>query len=522
MQKKKFKGLVNLEMSRAMQDVVNMTANLLAFVISLVISFFISPYIVKNLGAEANGFVTLANNFVSYAALIKTALNAIGSRFIIVAFHQGDVKKANKYYSSLFYGDLILSIVFSFLSIICIWQLEHLINISDNLVTDVKILFSFIFANFIFSTAATVFNSAPYIKNKIYLQSIRDIQSSLIRAVLLVVLFSLFEPKIFFLGIASFIPGIVVILYNIYYKSQLVPELKVKRTDFSWSTIKELVSQGVWNSVSSVGTLLLTSLDLLIANLFISEADMGILSVAKGMPNVISGLAGTLGGVFFSAMTIDYASGDTNKFIKTIKQSTLMTEFLMTIPLSFLIIYGKEFYTLWQPTLDAEQLQVLSILTCMGFILYAGANVVSSIFTITLHVKESSISVLVSGLISITVTLVLVKFTNLGVYAVAGVSSVVTVIRILGYTVPYSAKFIGKKKSTFMFIILKSLTSTIVLCGLGFLMKLIIPFNSWFDMILSAAIFSVLSLVLNMFVVLDKETRTVFIGLVKSKLKKGN
>ena len=91
----KIKGLVDLEMSRNVQNIVNLIANIIAFAVSLVISFFISPYIVKNLGAEANGFVTLANNFVSYATLARTALNAIGSRYIIVNYHKEKFEEAN-------------------------------------------------------------------------------------------------------------------------------------------------------------------------------------------------------------------------------------------------------------------------------------------------------------------------------------------------------------------------------------------------------------------------------------------
>ena len=44
------------------------------FGISLCISFFVTPIIVDKLGSEAYGFVSLANNFVSYAALITVAL----------------------------------------------------------------------------------------------------------------------------------------------------------------------------------------------------------------------------------------------------------------------------------------------------------------------------------------------------------------------------------------------------------------------------------------------------------------
>lgn len=101
----------SLDESRNTQMIINLIANLISFAVTLGISFFLSPYIVQKLGAEANGFITLANNFISYATLVKTALNSVGSRYIIVAYHRGEIDKVNKYYSSLFFGDLIIGIV---------------------------------------------------------------------------------------------------------------------------------------------------------------------------------------------------------------------------------------------------------------------------------------------------------------------------------------------------------------------------------------------------------------------------
>ena len=55
--------------SQSKQLIINMSASFIAYGVSLFISFFLSPYIVRTIGVEANGFVGLANNFVSYYRL---------------------------------------------------------------------------------------------------------------------------------------------------------------------------------------------------------------------------------------------------------------------------------------------------------------------------------------------------------------------------------------------------------------------------------------------------------------------
>lgn len=508
--------------SRGIQMTINLAANLISFGVTLGISFFLSPYIVQKLGAEANGFITLANNFISYATLVKTALNSVGSRYIIVSYHRGEIDKVNKFYSSLFFGDLIIGIVSFIIGLACVFKLETLVNIPHNLISDTKILFFLVFCNFSFNTIAAVFSSAPYIKNKVYLQSIRDIQCNVIRAVLLVMLFTLFRPRVFFLGIGTIVSGIILIVYNYIYKCKLVPELKVRKKNFSWISIKELLSQGVWSSVSSLGEMLLSSFDLLITNLFINVTEMGILSVAKSVPAMISGIGQTMASVFFPEITICYAKNDTKGLVTVVKQSCMIIGAIVTIPLAYLIVFGSEFYGLWQPTLDPEKLQILSVLTCAGFILCAGCNSIGTIFTVTLHVKESALSVLITGIINTVLTLILIKTTNLGIYAVAGVSSVVETIRMLFYIVPNATKYVRLKVTTFYPVIAKSFISTLALCIVGFALKRIAACDTWLRLIVIAIVFGILGLIINFFIMLDKSAKNRVVQKIKRQTKRRN
>ena len=88
-------------MNRTKQLIINMSANFVSFGVSLLISFFLSPYIVRTVGVEANGFVTLANNFVSYAGLITIALNSMAGRYITISVAKGDEAETNKYFNSI-------------------------------------------------------------------------------------------------------------------------------------------------------------------------------------------------------------------------------------------------------------------------------------------------------------------------------------------------------------------------------------------------------------------------------------
>ena len=86
-------------MTKNKQLAINMSASFIAYIVSFGISFFLSPYIVKNVGVDAYGFVGLANNFVSYATILTVIINSMASRFITLELNKENLKKANKYFS---------------------------------------------------------------------------------------------------------------------------------------------------------------------------------------------------------------------------------------------------------------------------------------------------------------------------------------------------------------------------------------------------------------------------------------
>lgn len=87
-----YKDIFRVKKEKISQDEkqtgINLIAQVIAFGINLGISFFLTPFIVEKIGVEANGFVSLANNFVEYAQLITISINSMAGRFITIKLHQ--------------------------------------------------------------------------------------------------------------------------------------------------------------------------------------------------------------------------------------------------------------------------------------------------------------------------------------------------------------------------------------------------------------------------------------------------
>lgn len=501
------------------QLAINLIGNCVAFASGLLINFFLSPYIVKTLGVEANGFITLANNFVSYAALAAIALNSMAGRFITIKVHQNDIKGANKYYTSVTIGNFFLVLLMIVPAILCVIYLERIINIPSSLLWDVKLLFGLILLNFLISTAFSSWGTATFVTNKVYLQSFITMMAQLIRAILILGLFVLLQPSVYYMGLATLLSTIFTTYCYFNNKRKLLPQLKVNKEDYSFKSLCELVASGIWNTILSAGQILLSGLDLLIANLFIGSAEMGILSLAKTIPNVITRFAGTLTSVFTPSLTVYYAKNDYTGLRTELKKGMKITGIFLTIPVAILMILGDEFYRLWVPSQDAKILQILSILTCFGLVFTSGIQCLYNIFTVVNKVKNYSLLMLLSGIISTALVFVLLKTTDLGIFAVAGVSSFINLARNLLYVVPYSSKYLNLKWNTFIPEVLYSALSVMISVLIGFGIKQLVIINSWITLVVAAVLTAIPAFMVNAMIILNKKDRQYLISVILKAIK---
>ena len=415
----------------AFNTTINLISGVGVMITNICISFFLSPYIIENIGIEANGFVNLANNFVAYADLVVTALNAMAARFITIAYVKEDYKKANLYYNSVFWGNWIIVAVLLIPTVILITYLQIFIDVPLDILFDVKILFSLAFLGFFVKTAAPNWDCGTYITNRMDRTYVPNMVTALFRCVFLLCVFTIWTPRIWYVGVSSTIVTLIMLGVAGYNTHTLTPKLKIqlKKPICSWNVIKELVGSGIWNSLASAGNTLMNSLDLLVCNMFIGATEMGILSLSKSLPSIMSTFSETLRGAFGPELTIAYANDDKETILACLRRAMKIMSVAVNIPAAGIVVMSDALYRLWVPSQDAQLLRTLTALAVLNYLVTSGTAVMNNVFTTANKVKINSIALLVTGGASIFITYLFIRFTDFGIYAVAGVSSVVMIIK---------------------------------------------------------------------------------------------
>lgn len=506
-------------MTKNKQLFVNIVTTLCVLLVNIGINFGLSKYIVSTIGEEAYGFVGLANSFVTYATIFTTALNSMASRFITISIHKGKHEEASQYFSSVLIANMVIIAILVIPAVILIGYLEYVINISATLIVDVKLLFLFIILNFFVSLIGGVFSIATYCTNKLYLSSIKNMESSIIKCLVIVALFILFKPAVFYVGLATLIAGIFIVLFNIKFTKELLPNIKIDKANFSKAKIKTLISSGLWNSITNLGNVLADGLDLLISNLAIDGTMMGLVALSKTPGNVLGTVINNISNVFQPQIIGFYSKEDIDGVVKETKQGMKITSIFGSLAFAYIIVFGYSCCKVWMPEVDVGLLHILCILTFINVFCGGMATPMYNIFTITNRVKGNAILNLLSGGISTALVFLLINITDLGVYAIVGVSAIVGLIK--GFTIVpiYVAKCLNVKWNTFLPTILRYIISTAITVLVYFGLSLLISVNSWGMVLATILLCVIIGVGINYLVLFNKSDRQRFKEIIFKRLK---
>lgn len=505
--------------------IVNISASIIVFLVQIGINFVLSPYILQQLGEEANGFINLANSFVQYATLLSVAVNSMANRYISVNYQRGNIKEANSYFTTVFSVNVFLITLVSLVSMFMVFSLENFILMSPKLVFQVKMTFMLSFINFSVSLLTTVYSASAFATNRMDINSMQQIVVNVVKGALIFGFFVFFTPKIYYVSLAALLSSVVAVVINYVITRKLTPDLKIHINSFSFHKVKVLLTAGGWSALSSLSNLMLTGLDLLLANLMVSPILMGRLAVAKTLPGAVGTLLTYFAAVFTASFTEIYAKNDMKLLVKENKNMLRMMAVLLTVPFAGIIVFGVDFLHLWLRTAeytDAQLLQIyiLMLLELVNIIANAYMYSVHSIFIVLVKVKMYSLMIFISSIVSIGCTAILVKYTSLGVYAIAGTSTVIlSVVNI--FLVPmYAAKLLKEPTFSIVGVTMKSFMALGITCLLFLPIRYLTSINSWGSFIGVAALAAVIGYILNIFLLYSREERKGLAGQLKAKLKR--
>lgn len=487
--------------------IINLISNGLSAISGIGLSFFLTPYIVQTLGKEAYGFYPLSNSFILYAGILTTALNSMSTRFITISLEKNNINKVNVYFNSVLFGNLFISL---FLLIIggafCLFA-DTILDIPFNISFDVKLLFAMVLLSLVINVSSSVFSVSSFALNRLDKLAVVNIGVNTIRLISILVLFYIFTPHLYFLGLSSIMAAVYYFYANYKATKNLLPEIQFSVSSFSWIALSTLIGAGVWNSILSLSNVVNTQLDLILANRFFGASDMGMLSLTKIVPTALQMLLGIIVPLFLPELLKAYAKDQMDRMKANLDYSFKAIFIIVLLPIALFFVYGEEFFRLWLPGEDFKQLYLLSIITLIPFIIHGTIETIHHVFVITNKLKTASLWGIFISFSGFVIIIILSKYSNLGIYSIPLATSITGVISHLTFTPIYAAKCLGEKRRYFYNRILKGCLSFVFLVTLAIVWKLmaIIDCSTWFGLFMNLFIIASALFVICLFILFDKQ-----------------
>lgn len=495
----------------------NLLTNLLSVALSVLVGIFLIPYYLDTLGPIAYGLVPLATSITSYVNIFTNALNTSVSRFLMMYLRAGNLLQANKIYNTAFIT--ILAVVIILLPIALILGLVSpiLFNIGDVATFEVQVLFSLIFLSSLITIISANFTATLYSYNRFDLKNTVTIFQTVIQIAGIILLFSLIQPSLVFIGISYLTASILALLLAIIFSRKTCSELVFQKSNVTTASFRELWSMTVWTVVKVLGLLLRSNIGLIIANIICGALIAAHYAIVLQWQTLLISLMASLS-ILFNPVIFGHCAQENMAELKNFLLTVIrITGVAAALFIGLLTVYAPELLTLWVGS-EYAALAIYAVLLILPIFIQSPSDILNNVMIAKLKYRQVAIIYCAAGVLTAIFSVIGAHY--LGMLGIILAGGLCIVFIEGGGILLYTSRLIGVRISTILKCLLPGVEMLIITLVFGFLIKMVFSGENFLTLILGGGIVAILSMLVCLRFLLNKDTREFIRSCLPGKLKK--
>ena len=476
---------------------ITLAANIVSYGTSALVALVLTPFLVTRVGKETYSFYPLANSFILYVGILGIALNSMASRFVTVAIVRGDTAKASTYFSSVFKANLTVALCMIPVSALFVINLDHFLNVPESALLEVQTLFGLVLLAALIRIAVSTLGIATFARDRLDLRAATEIALSLVRISAYVAMFSFLPVSVVYVGVVAVAVEIASFGMNWFLTRRLLPGLHYFASPFSLAAVRSVVEPGIWNAVRQVGAIMLSSLALLMSNIYLGPLPTGDLAIALTVPIFVAGLVATVGAVFVPSTTLQFAHGVGPALVREVSRAQKVSGTVSSVVIGVYAATARDFFRLWVPSEDAQLLRSLSILSVIHLVITGATWPVSNLNIAMNRVRLPAIAMVTAGAISVGLAFVTLSFTDWGLMGIAASSLIPNILLVLVFVPMYPCRDLDLPKRTFYPAIWRSVLSFFLVLGSAAILNSVLDSTTWLGLLFVCAAAGLVGLLLS-------------------------
>jgi O-antigen/teichoic acid export membrane protein len=352
----------------------NTVLNFIGMVVPLIVAVFSMPFVIKGLGTERFGILSLSWVVLGYFGLFDLGLSQATTKFVAEALGRNEVERLPRLVWTALGLQVILGIIGCLLCITCIpFLVGRVLNVPTELVGETKSVFLLMALSLPIVLGTGSLRGVLSAAQRFDLVNVVKIPSSCLIYLLpaLALPFALQLPVIIFLLV------LVRFINLLAYLLLCIKVFPVLRHNFSFDSnmIKPLLTFGGWLTVSSVVGPVLVSLDRFLIGSLLTMAAVAYYTAPYEMVSRLWVISGSLLMTLFPAFSALWGMRATKElerlYVRAVKYLLLVVGPLALL----LILFASDILRLWLGTEFAQKSALLLQILTVGIFINSLAQV---------------------------------------------------------------------------------------------------------------------------------------------------
>jgi membrane protein EpsK len=340
---------------------------------------------------------------------------------------------------------------------------------------------------------ASIFNVILYVNNRLDLRNLVHIANLLFRTGCIVLFFSFVSAGLASVGIAYFLGALFALAISMLLWRKIGKGLKIKRSCFDISKLKELTGMGGWLIVNQIGALLFLQIDIILVNILFGPASAGKYAAIIQWSFLLRSMAGVGFGVLLPIILISHAKGEHEKIVFIAKKAVKFMCLAMALPIGLLCGFAKPLLMLWLGE-DFAVFSPLMIILVAHLVINLSVLPLFAINTALNRVRIPGIVTMLMGIGNVALAIVLSKRLGWGIYGIALAGTIMLTAKNAIFTPVYAAHILKIHYATFIKPIGHGILLTIFGICISLILRNVITIDGWSGFFLPAGSVFLISL----------------------------
>lgn len=407
------------------------------------------PFMLERLGKDDYGLFQLVRSFLGYLPLLTLALAPALSRYVIYAHGQKDRTAISRYMSTGLTVMLGLSGVLWLAGSLLALFLPRLLDLGPH-GRQTQILLALMAATVAISQLVEVFNIPLFARERIAEATAVSSMSPLLRALGIVAAFYLLGPSLVWVGAAALAGALVSGAVAVVWAFRVFPWMKLSRTLVERTAVRDLMSFGLFATVSGLTSAIYYSTDNLIIRWLYGTSGTALItvySIGATWDPWIRSFFTPLVNVILPRMTL-LAAQDLGEEMRRLVLVAIRYSTALVAPVCiFVSLLAEPILVLWLgDRLTADEFATAAAIMpifLISLLVAMGMFPTTTVFVARAKLAMPTFVALLGGLVNLVLSVILARDAGWGLLGIAAATGITTTLRVILFVPFYLRRVAG-------------------------------------------------------------------------------